>query len=162
VRPKFGQIFIYPLWSISASETFQYLFKMPPNARHSVAHQRENTKQVIVVQEAGKLHTDPTYVDSDAEGALHSCNTLFDCTFYPVNPTLPVYCMQTTPSTQPSSSSLKNVVLSIQFKHISSSLSHDLKPAQNDVTCASQDFVLSAQDNPMQVDQGSKDAKVSY
>jgi hypothetical protein len=117
-----------------------------------------------MVQEAGELHTDPTYVDSDTEEERRSHDTLFDCTFYLVDPSLPVYHVQTAPLTQPSSSSLENAVSSIQFEHTSSSLGHDLNPAHrdSDVTHTSQDFVLSARDNSMQVDQGSKDAKVSY
>jgi len=79
-----------------------------------------------------------------------------------LNPSLPVYHVQTTTSTQPSRLSLENAVSSIQFEHISSSLSHDLKPVHSDVTHTSQDFILSVKDNPMQVDQGSKDGEVSY
>jgi hypothetical protein len=81
-----------------------------------------------VVREAGELRTDPTYVDSNAEEALRSRDALSDCTFYPINPSLPIYRVQT------ASFSLENAVSSIQFEHISSSLSHDLRPAHSDVT----------------------------
>ena len=125
---------------------------MPPNVRRSAAHQRENSKQgIISVQEAGKLRTDPTYVDSDAEEDIRSHDTprVFDCTFYSDNPSLPLYHVQAAPSTQPSSSSLENAVSSIRFE-------------PSNVTRTPEDFVLSARDNTTRLDQGLEDARVHY
>ena len=97
------------------------------------------------------MHTDPTYVDSDAEEDICSHDTprVFDCTFYPVNPSLPLYRVQAAPSTQPSSSSLENAVSSIRF-------------VPSSVTRTPEDFVLSARDNTTRLDQGLEDAGVRY
>ena len=93
------------------------------------------------VQEASKLHADPTYVNSDIEEelCLDNASQVFGCTFYPIIPSLPVYHIQAAPSTQRSSPSLEN---SDQFK-------------LSNATSSAPDFVQSARDNAVPLDQVS-------
>jgi hypothetical protein len=88
---------------------------MPPNARHSAAQQRENSKRgIISVEEADELHADPTYVDSDAEDRLHSHDALFDCSFHPNDPSVPIYRVKSSLSTE---HSVLPHVSSFRFQH---------------------------------------------
>src|SRR5258708_6152818 len=89
VTPGLPSNFFFPFCRLSQAAKCFIPLEMPPNARHSAAQQRENTKQgIISVEEAGELRADPTYVDSEAEDRLHSHNALFDCSFHPNDPSV--------------------------------------------------------------------------
>ena len=109
-----------------------------------------------MVEEASELHADPTYVDSEAEDRLHSHDVLFDYSFYPNDPSVPIYQVQSSLLTEHSILP----VVSSQFQHKSLSLDPNIKLIN--AAFAEQDAIgPNARDNAMQVDEVVKDPEVS-
>jgi len=121
---KFGQFLFYPLQSISASKTFHILQSLQEDSQW-LSRKTLNEESCPEAGNAILIHI----CDSDANSVL-CFDALFDWTFY-LSTSLPVIMSNHSFNTA-LSSSLKNAVLSIQFKHISSSLTMT-EPVHSDV-----------------------------
>src|ERR1700723_505305 len=86
--------------SLTGRSKSKLLSTMPTTGQRSTAAQhRENYKWGIIgIKAALELDADPTYVNDDSHDS-RPCNDIFEYKFYPTNPSLPLYSIQTPIST---------------------------------------------------------------